>query len=151
MGGQGGAPPPGVQISGAPPWRKKTPPPSPTGQVDPPSKNGFFPSVKDQMPRKSITALLVLKKWFFKQFFEKISAGAKLFLVSVCILSVYFSESKTSPYKTLAPRGAFVFVNKALESMPRIFESYLPNTYIQSLPLCHKMCVRAKLFRQLGH
>ena len=73
-GGQGGPPSPGVQIWGAPPWRKKTPSP-PTQPGGPPlQKWAFSPSLKDlSLPliRKSFPVLVVLKKWFLKQFLEK--------------------------------------------------------------------------------
>ena len=85
-GGAGGAALPWSSNLGGSPLETEDPLPSPMGQVDPPSKNGVFLSLRDQ----SLSLVLYsLKKAVFQAVCrKKISACAELFF-----LQVYFEHS----------------------------------------------------------
>ena len=97
-GGQGGPPSPGVQIWGAPPWRKKTPSPPNSARWTPPPKMGFF--TQSERPilasdQEIISCTCSLKKVVSQAVSrKKISAVAK---VLECVFWA-FSESKTVCY-----------------------------------------------------
>ena len=79
------APPSGVQIWGAPPWKQKTPSPPQWARWTPPQKMGFS-SVWETNP--CLWSCIVLKKRFFKQFVEKKSRLAPNYFFCKCILSI---------------------------------------------------------------